>query len=195
MVFLIDRSGSIRSNRFEAVKEFFVSVIDELEVYDGKIRIGAVTFDDTAEVGFYLNSYSSKQDIVQAIRKIQYGGGRTNIASALTLARNNLFVGSRGDRDDAPNFLVVFTDGNANINEDETIPQAILTRIAGIHVINVAVGKDINMLELRSIASDPVAENVFTVTSFADLNDIASQLILSVCDGRNSGRKMHFCLL
>lgn len=41
------------------------------------------------------------------------------------------------------------------------------------------------MLELYSIASDPSPENVFTVTSFVDLGDIAPLLIQSVCDGKN----------
>ena len=45
-----------------------------------------------------------------------------------------VFVGD-GDRADAPNIVLIFTDGASNINEGLTIPNAIEARQNGAHVI------------------------------------------------------------
>ena len=41
---------------------------------------------------------------------VPFQGGRTNTASALGMTRRSVF-GRRGDRQDAPNFVLAFTDG------------------------------------------------------------------------------------
>ena len=185
IVFVIDKSGSIRSERFLAVKEFFVTVIEDLEIGEDGVRIGLVSFEDEARVDFYLDSYTSKEDVIQAVRVLNYNGGRTNIADALELAREDVLDANRGDRQDVPNFLILFTDGKANINPDDTIPQAIDTRIAGTHIISIGVGNDIDHFELRGIASDPVEYNVFTVKFFNELPDLQLPLIGATCDGES----------
>ena len=87
--------------------------------------------------------YDIHVDIIppQAVKRIQYGGGRTNIASALIIAREQIFNYNRGDREFAPNFAVVFTDGNSNVREEDTIPEAIQNKLEGIHTIVISVGK------------------------------------------------------
>lgn len=185
IVFIIDKSGSIRNERFMAVKEFFVTVIEDMELWNDKIRIGLVSFDDQARVEFFMDTYTSKADVIQAIRQLQYNGGRTNIADALQLAREDVFDPDRGDRADVPNFLVTFTDGKANINAEDTIPQAIDTRISGIHIIAIGVGNDVDQFELRGIASDPVEANVFTVEFFGQLPELRLPLVSSMCDDNN----------
>ena len=57
-----------------------------------RTRIGAVRFGDSADVQFDLNDYSTKQDVQHALRRIQYVGGRTNIADALRIARTQMFT-------------------------------------------------------------------------------------------------------
>ncbi len=115
--------------------------------------------------------------------RIQYCGRRTNIASALELARTRVFNSGGGDRQDAPDYILLFTDGGANIREDETIPQAILDRIQGIRIAAVAVGRDLNMMELRGIVSNPEDSNIATVDSFAQLDQLADRLVEATCDG------------
>lgn len=75
--------------------------------------------------------------MVDALTGIQFTAGKTNIAAALEMARNELFTESAGDRDDAPNYLIIFTDGQSTVNQERTIPEAVLTRMAGAQVFNV----------------------------------------------------------
>ena len=98
ILFLIDRSGSIRHERFDEVKEFLVDIIDDLEVWNDKIRVAAISFSDDATLEFDFNDYRTKQDVEEALRTIRYSGGRTNIASALQMAREQAFTVANGDR-------------------------------------------------------------------------------------------------
>jgi len=65
VVFAIDVSGSIRQERFGLIREFFVSIVENLEVFNDRVRVGALTFSDSATLQFRLNERVSRQDVVQ----------------------------------------------------------------------------------------------------------------------------------
>lgn len=117
--------------------------------------------------------------------RIPYLGGRTNIAAALELARTRVFIPSAGDRQDAPNYILLFTDGTANIQQDQTIPQAVQDRIHGIRIAAAGVGTDLNLVELKGIVSNPTEMNIFTVNSFVQLDDLAERLVQATCNGKS----------
>ncbi len=186
-MFVIDGSGSIRHERFHEVLDFMTGVVQQLEINPdrpNKVRVAAVCFNTQAFVEFYLNTYRTKQDIIHAIQRINYLGGRTNIAGALSKMRTDIFLPYRGDREGVPNFAIVFTDGAANLDETETLPQAIAARVDGVHIVSVAVGRPLNMPELQGIASDPFEANLFTVESFDNLPGLIPQVVAALCDGR-----------
>ena len=79
---------------------------------------------------------------------------------------------------------MLFTDGGSN-SFDQTIAEARLTREAGIHIIVVAVGGWLNMIEIKEIASDPDAQSVYHVDNFDDLGRIGTSLKRLLCDGKN----------
>ena len=88
-------------------------------------------------------------------------------------------------RADTPNYIIMFSDGGANINEDRVIPEAVKTRIAGAHITAVAVGKDLNMMALKGIVSDPVNRNVIFVDTYDQLtDDIVEKTSKNICDGK-----------
>ena len=53
------------------------------------------------------------------------------------MVRTEGFTEANGDQPGVPNIIVIFTDGNSNINELQTIPEALLAKKAGIHIIVV----------------------------------------------------------
>ena len=62
---MVDASGSIRENRFDIVTDYAKSVVDELEVADDRVRVGAVTYSDGSYIQFQLNTYDRKDDVLQ----------------------------------------------------------------------------------------------------------------------------------
>ena len=61
----------------------------------------------------------------QAIRRIKYVRGRTHTADALRMMSDDIFNSKHGDRETARNVAFIITDGNSNINPEETIARAI----------------------------------------------------------------------
>ena len=65
-----------------------------------------------------------------------------------------LHIQDRGDRTDAANYIFLFSDGGANLQTDETIPEAIASKVDNIHIASVSVGTDTNMMMLRGKTQD-----------------------------------------
>jgi len=85
--------------------------------------------------------------------------GSTNMADALRVANDVMFTPANGDRPGIPNFLIIITDGQSD-NRTETVAQAARLRSAGVFVVAVGVGDDVDLVELRLIASSPTSSTV-----------------------------------
>lgn len=184
IVFVVDASGSIRENRFKIVLDYVAGVIDNLEVGKDRTRIGLITYSDTATVRFNLNKYTRKEDILQVVKSQLWIQGKTNTADALRLMRTQLFTEANGDRLDVPNYAIVLTDGESNINAEMTVKEAIQARIEGAHVIVVTVSEK-PTLEIKGIASDPDDQNILFVEKFSMLPSLSNRLVKAVCDDVN----------
>ena len=73
-----------------------------------------------------------------------------------------MFTSGNGDRSNAPNFIILLTDGESNVRADDTVPRAIDARISGATIITVGIGSDVNMLELRG-EQQPTANDFLTI--------------------------------
>jgi len=92
----------------------------------------------------------------------------------------------RGDRPDARNIVILVSDGEANVDPELTIPEAVRLKNAGMAVVKVlAVGQAsfVNFNVLRSVASRPTSHNIFHSTSFSSLAGLTTQLINATCNG------------
>ena len=52
----------------------------DLDVDNGKVRVGFLTFADGAVPAFHLNAFTSRDKILAAIDKVEYKPGATNTA-------------------------------------------------------------------------------------------------------------------
>nr|SPP68597.1 vWFA1-like domain containing protein vWFBCS9 [Colubraria reticulata] len=147
VTFILDSSGSVGEENFGRMRNFIASAVRDLEVDNGFFRIAVITYSDSATVHFYLNTYSSKAEIFDAIHRIPYVYGYTNTADALRRARLDVYSPSHGDRTNVPNLVVMVTDGESNMNPQQTLPEADRIRRSGTSIITVAVGVP-NNLEL-----------------------------------------------
>jgi len=82
---VIDASDSIRIERFPHVTQLLVSVVEQMDVGPERVRVGAVKFADRASVQFHLDRYSSTQDVMAALERVTFVGGRTNISGAIRM--------------------------------------------------------------------------------------------------------------
>ena len=59
-------------------------------------------------------------DINPKVTRIEYFGALTNTSGAIRLTEEAVFDSTRGDRPDAVNIAIVVTDGNSNIEQEQT---------------------------------------------------------------------------
>ena len=179
LVFVLDLSGSVEEE-YRLVITFARAVTYGLNIDSDLVRVGAVTYATTDTDQFSMNTYTGfKQSVINALN-FYHEGGRTNTQAALRTAMNQ-FTPGRGDRAGVRNVMVLVTDGYSNVNKEDTVPNAITAKGAGIDIYSIALGETPNIRELNDIASNPESEYVFRLRGIQDVDDIADALLDRLC--------------
>ena len=193
LVFVLDSSGSIRDanpadgafDNYALMLEFVIDIVNALNVGPGGTHVGLVFFSNDAINEFFLNSFSTRSDIVNAIRNLTYLGGDTHTAAGLFEMRQTQFTVMNGDRPDSDNVAIVITDGASTINTSLTVPNAVAARADGIRIVAIGITNEVNETEISLISSEPQVNgsNYFLTTNFQVLQPVLDTLVLSTeCD-------------
>ncbi|XP_037136411.1 uncharacterized protein col6a3 isoform X2 [Syngnathus acus] len=167
VVFLIDGSYDSR-NDFEAIRQFIEQMAETLN-FDGRDRMAVVQYSRNSTVNFYLNSYSSKTDVLNSIRNIGHKYGRPlYLGKALEFVRDNVFAASVGGRRASlvPQYLFVFSGGRS---KDDVRGPAQSLKKNGIRTFSIGT-KNADTLEMQNISFTP--SHYFSVTSFTNLPSV-----------------------
>lgn len=168
MVFLIDGSYDSR-NGFEAIRRFIETFIGSLNLNENRDQVAVVQYSRDATVNFYLNSYSSKNDVLSSIRTMSHKLGRPlNIGKAITFVRDNVFDASVGGRraESVSRYLFVFSGGRSG---DDVRESAQSLKETGIKTVSFGT-KNADTLEMQTISYTP--GHFFYVTNFDKLQSI-----------------------
>uniref|UniRef100_A0A4W6CXP6 VWFA domain-containing protein n=2 Tax=Lates calcarifer TaxID=8187 RepID=A0A4W6CXP6_LATCA len=172
IVFLLDGSDGTR-NGFPAMLDFVERVVEKLNVGENNDRVSVVQYGRDAEVHFYLNTYTTREDIVDSVRGLRHRGGRPlNTGAALQYVRDNVFTNSSGSRrlQGVPQMLILLNGGRSFDNVDT--PASALKQ-QGIFVIGIGT-RSSDIRELQKISYDPSL--ALSVSEFTDLPGIQEQL-------------------
>ncbi|XP_041118328.1 collagen alpha-3(VI) chain-like isoform X2 [Polyodon spathula] len=176
VVFLLDGSDDTR-NGFPAIRDFVQRIVENLDVEENKDRVAVVQYSNEPAPNFYLNTYSTKEDVLSTIRGLRHKGGRPlNTGAALQFVTDNVFTASSGSRrlEGVPQVLIHLTGGRSR--DDVRGP---VTAVKALGVVPFGIGtRNADTLELQAISYDP--SYALSVTDFGDLLNIQQQLLLSV---------------
>ncbi|XP_041376636.1 transmembrane protease serine 13-like [Gigantopelta aegis] len=167
LVFLLDESESLGISSFQNSKNFIKMVANRFKIGSNDIQVGLDTFGSKPRRRFSLRQYSTWHQITAAIDNIIYLGSGTNTAAALEFVRTNSFSKYSGARDGVPKVAVVVTDGSS-WDGAATRVQAQRAKHAGITILAVRVGSNVDVTQLNAIASNPgfvFSANAFQVAS------------------------------
>nr|WNX29087.1 VWACP-4 [Colubraria reticulata] len=175
--FVLDSSSSIYVMDYRTVLDFVSQVITRFDVSRDDTRVGALTFSDDFQVGFDLNNFPSKGQVLASIneRTLPYRTGMTKTDLAIRRVRQDSQF-----RNDITKVIVVITDGGS-WSPAETRRQSDLARQAGFHMVVVGVGQYLDEQEWRAIASDPDNDYIFNITNFNFLESIRDSLPRRIC--------------
>jgi len=85
VVLVVEASNNIRSERYPKVLDLLSSVVEQFDVAADKTRFGALIYSRTARIQFNLSEFDSKQDVITAVQRLPFLGGRTRVANGLRL--------------------------------------------------------------------------------------------------------------
>ncbi|NWI76754.1 VITRN protein, partial [Dryoscopus gambensis] len=177
--FVIDGSSSVGTSNFRTVLQFVANISKEFEISDTDTRIGAVQYTYEQRLEFSFDKHSTKQDVLNAIKRISYWSGGTSTGAAISYASAQLFSKSKPNK---RKIMILITDGRSY--DDVSMP-AMAAHQNGVIAYSVGVAWAAPD-ELEAIASDPAKEHSFFVDEFDNLYRYVNQLIQNICTEFNS---------
>ena len=176
VVFLLDGSDATRTG-FPAMRDFVQKQVETLSVDDGKDRVSVVQYSSDPAVQFYLNTYTTKREVLDSVRGLRHKGGRPlNTGAALRYLRDNVFTASAGSRrpEGVPQVLILITGGRSFDSIDE--PASALKQLG---VLTIAIGtRGSDPRELETITGEP--SYALSVSELTDLPKVQQQVESSV---------------
>ena len=151
VVLTLDYSGSMGDpaapdsdmSKLDAAKAAAKAFVQAVDL--GTDYIAVVGFDDRAKVHQTLTA--NEGDIMQAIDDL-HGGGGTNIADGILAAMDELT--SKRHRKDAQSVIILLSDG-----QSAAVDAAQQAKAAGLRIVTIGLGQDVDADQLRLIASTP----------------------------------------
>ncbi|KFW94464.1 Vitrin, partial [Phalacrocorax carbo] len=177
--FVIDGSSSVGTSNFRTVLQFVANISKEFEISDTDTRIGAVQYTYEQRLEFSFDKYSTKQDVLSAIKRISYWSGGTSTGAAISYASEQLFSKSKPNK---RKIMILITDGRSY--DDVRVP-AMAAHQNGVIAYSIGVAWAAQD-ELEAIATDPDTEHSFFVDEFDNLYCFVNQLIQNICTEFNS---------
>uniref|UniRef100_A0A8C9AFG4 Vitrin n=1 Tax=Prolemur simus TaxID=1328070 RepID=A0A8C9AFG4_PROSS len=177
--FVIDGSSSVGTGNFRTVLQFVANLSKEFEISDTDTRVGAVQYTYEQRLEFGFDKYSSKADVLNAIKRVGYWSGGTSTGAAINYALEQLFQKSKPNK---RKLMILITDGRSY--DDIRIP-ALAAHLKG--VITYAVGVAwAAQEELEVIATHPARDHSFFADDFDNLYQYVPRIIRNICTEFNS---------
>lgn len=180
IAFVIDSSSSIWEPNFQVQIDFLYNILNMFDISPSKTQVAAVSFSNVINPEFQFKTFSSKDHVLAAIKRIRYTqGGATRTYKALQYMNENMFTRANGARDGVVKIAIIMTDGETNpgfydveLSSEEakewTQEEAKIAKGNGVFLFAVGVGSRINEKELKGIASEPKSEYMIKVTEYQE---------------------------
>ncbi|XP_047638242.1 vitrin [Phacochoerus africanus] len=177
--FVIDGSSSVGTGNFRTVLQFVANLSKEFEISDTDTRVGAVQYTYEQRLEFGFDQYTTKPDVLNAIKRVGYWSGGTSTGAAINYALEQLFKKSKPNK---RKLMILITDGRSY--DDVRIP-AMVAHHKG--VITYAIGVAwAAQEELEIIATHPARDHAFFVDEFDNLYKSVPKVIQNICTEFNS---------
>ncbi|KAL3842414.1 hypothetical protein ACJMK2_020432, partial [Sinanodonta woodiana] len=173
MIVVVDGSDSINAPGYEMLRGAIIQLIPELEMGDGKARVGIVVFSSDIHEVIPLTGNSTA--LISKVKYLYHPRDGTNTAKGIQKMRE--MFKSNG-RPDVPWLGIVITDGISK-QPLQTKQEAESAKAEGVYMIAVGITDKINQEELENISSSP--KQVLQLETFGQLSKELVNLMRNVC--------------
>lgn len=172
VAFLIDGTDSIRDD-FPYIRDFIIKVIQPLDIGSDRVRVSVVQHSERPTPIFYLNTYSTKDEVIRAVEGMSLAGGRSlNTGVALRYMKDVAMSEASGGRS-ALNVLQYLIVLAADRSADNVKEPAGELKTEGVVPFGVGVMKA-DRRQMEEIAHNP--SFAFKVNEFSELETIPQKI-------------------
>lgn len=165
IVFVVDEGVPRENSRY--ITSFLSDTVNSLDVKEGCIQTGLVTYSTEPQVVSLLKTETNKTDILQKIQSFSPRLGKSNLGAAINITRKRIFNQHAGSRktQGVEQIATIVTHRPA---DDSLSDAATLLRQAGVTVFAIGV-EGANATQLTEIVSYPPERNIIKLAKFSDL--------------------------
>lgn len=179
VVFLLDGSINFGKDNFQEVINFIYGIIDAIYEDGDSINVALVQYNSDVSDEFFLKDFSKKDDILTAVEKVTYKGGRVaDTGAAIKHVQAKHFVKEAGSRADqkVPQIAFIITGGKA---EDDAQAASLALARSGVKVFAVGV-KNIDLGEVTKLSSD--GTTAFRAATAQELSELNEAVLVTLSD-------------
>lgn len=180
---LPDMSSSVENDQ---LIDFVTDVTSEMELSPLKVQVGMTPRFCPDYDPIDLKDHDTQKGFISAVQE-RRRDSNANTHQHLKYLRETGMTGGSGARDDAVKTGVLVVDSTHGSDLVKATREAKRAKEAGIRLIVVGVGGDVEEDELTQLAS---VDDVIIVEDYDDLADAKSSLIARICAGMSSSIKM-----
>ena len=198
MIFVLDRSGSIKPSDYDQMRKFLIIIGKRLKVgetnEDGEVigQAGIVTFSERGERRLFLKDSKRPGRFASTVERMPgpNSGGRTKTHLGLAVADKDVAVRSRGFRVDDPDvkkMLMIITDGEQTRGGRgyKYVGDAVkpfFARDMDIFAVGVGLNKQKAIDQVRDMVE--VQDNAILAKNYKDLTMTVEDFMKKLCPGK-----------
>ena len=166
VIIVLDSSSSVSKGEFARA---LLALQDLVRKSRNDTNYAAITYATRATIQF---NFTSSFQTAGKLRALERSGGKTNTQDALKRCQK-MFVGDQyGARQGSFRRILVLTDGQSNINRDQTVTRAFQLKLLGIEVFVIAVGEYLEGIQEMVQMASSTDDHMFRVLNMKNLVEV-----------------------
>ncbi|RUS89867.1 hypothetical protein EGW08_002397 [Elysia chlorotica] len=180
IMFLLGDSDSVGSRNLRLALDFVNDIAGDFFVGADSVQIGVATFSTGFSQKISLRQHNDKRSLKSALSSVSSAGGAGSDAGlALRRMREGSYTTSAGHRSNVPKVAILVTS-DQSMDRELTSVEAREAKEAGISILAIGVGPEIDEGELVDMASDG-KQGVYTATAFDALKWVKGYVTAKLC--------------
>ncbi|XP_054846792.1 collagen alpha-6(VI) chain-like [Eublepharis macularius] len=165
IVFVVDEGVSHEDSNY--IASFLSDTINSLDVKEGCIQTGLVTYSTEPQVVSLLKTETNKTDMLQKIQSFSPRAGKSNLGAAINITRKRIFDERAGSRktQGVEQIATIVTNRPA---DDLLSNAAALLRQSDVTLFAIGI-EGANATQLTEIVSHSPEQNIIKLAKFSDL--------------------------
>lgn len=145
-------------------------LVEKYNISPTTVRVAFVTFTDYSILRFNYKAYDSKYSVSSAIRQTTYEtiSPLTVYDRLLSLISTTLFTETAGDRANAPNKVIIITDGTTSTESRSAIRNAAQTVLNNAQIYVIGYGSRVSTSSLQDLFT--INSKVYVAESYSTLS-------------------------